>query len=74
MSKDDLGFLITRIKEGAGLRLVMPDGSVGSIEVIRAGQAKAEILIKVPDNIQIRKFNGEEYASGSIRNHRAGAK
>lgn len=50
------GFYITRCKKGGGLRLVWPNGSVCHISVIKSTEGSAEIMVKTPKEVIIKKF------------------
>ena len=51
------GFFISNLRLGDGLKIKLPDGQFCHIKVIKAGENRAEVMVKVPKDAEIKKVS-----------------
>ena len=54
--KSNRGFFITRCKVGHGVQIRLPDGQIIYMNVLKSNEKQAEIAVKVPKNVQIKRI------------------
>ena len=55
--KKDSGYYISRCKLGHGIQLKLPNGEVFYFNLIKLNADSAEIALKVPKSVQIKKID-----------------